>query len=177
MRTRQQLRTSVLVAVGAALLAGCGGAAGTGGANATDGPSGGGAKDDARSAQLAFTKCMRENGVDVPDPKPGTDGGMVQIGPGDGAGPDREKFAAAHDACKQHLRGAGGAGPLGALTEEDKQRMVKFAQCMRKNGVDMPDPDFSKGNGTMTLGDPDDGRFKTAHEACKQFFGPAGGAS
>jgi len=173
-RSSAQLRTGPVLAVAALLLTACGGSAGTAGADAT---ATGGSKDDARSAQLAFAKCMREQGVDVPDPKAGSDGGgMVRIGPGDGTAPDQKKFAAAHAACKKHLPDACGSGP-GGLSEQDKRRMVQFAQCMRKHGVDMPDPDFSKGNGTMTLGRPDDAKFKAAHEACKQYFGPAGGGS
>ena len=38
-------------------------------------------KKDPQQAALDFARCMREHGVDVPDPQPG-EGGMIKIGPG-----------------------------------------------------------------------------------------------
>jgi hypothetical protein len=61
-----------------------------------------------------------------------------------------------------------------------QDEMVKFAKCMREQGIDMPDPapaGAAGGEGSITvpLGKgglkPHDPKMKAAHEACKQFFG------
>jgi hypothetical protein len=70
---------------------------------------------------LAFAQCMRDHGVDFPDPQ--FDGGRVTVGFGPGAGGDDNQidpgsatFKAAQEACGQNLPGGGpfqvGAGPV-----------------------------------------------------------------
>jgi hypothetical protein len=56
-----------------------------------------------RDAMVAFAKCMREHGIDMPDP---TDGGLTVRRDKDGGGPDpdSEEFKAAEQAC-DHLLG------------------------------------------------------------------------
>jgi hypothetical protein len=63
--------------------------------------------DPARQdAMLKFAKCMRDHGVNVPDPKPG-EGLKVQAPEGG----DRAKAEAAQKACRELLPGGGpGAG-------------------------------------------------------------------
>ena len=64
---------------------------------------------------LAFAKCMREHGVDMPDPEFGNGGGTVMIG-GDGIAFDSPTFKAADEACRSIVDDAlpgfvsGGAG-------------------------------------------------------------------
>ena len=167
--SRYGVRAAVVVAV--MTLTACSSGSGTGG------DEGGGGADDAQAAGLAFAKCMREHGVDVPDPEDQGDG-MVQVGPGVAAGgPALKRFQEAQDQCKRHLADVGGSGPAGPLSEADKQRMVQFSACMREHGVDMPDPDFSGGGGAVTIprGAGEDQEFQAAQEACQHLFGPAGG--
>jgi hypothetical protein len=63
---------------------------------------------------LAFARCMRQHGMNIPDPKP--DGG-IQVDGAKGVGPDDPKFQAAEQACQQYLpKGGGGrvdSGPQG----------------------------------------------------------------
>ena len=127
---------------------------------------------DAHEARLAYARCMRENGVDIPDPDPN---GLIQMGPG-GAGTiggDDEKTKAANKACEHHLRD--GLPPMSA---EDEQRMrdelLAFARCMREQGVDMPDPSApgsNEGGGGFTVdmpepGSQEDTKFKEAQKKC-----------
>ncbi|MCI0581347.1 MAG: hypothetical protein L0227_00385 [Chloroflexi bacterium] len=63
---------------------------------------------------LAFTECMREHGVDMPDPQFGEGGGFIRVGPGDDANgdgpafdPSDEDFQAAQEACRELLPGFG----------------------------------------------------------------------
>lgn len=161
MRTRPAALAAPLLAV--ALLAACGGGSGGDGVASLAGASG---KDgdttsttlsdeEREEAMLAWAQCMREQGIDVPDPQVDANGrGSVIIrgssgdddddeGDGGGAGPmDREDFEAARQEC--------GDPPTfgGELTEEDRKEMeeraLAFSRCMREHGVeDFPDPDFS----------------------------------
>lgn len=169
----------------------CGGGAGgatDGIASAGDGTPARNATDkatvDPEQAGLDFARCMREHGVDMPDPQAGG-GGMVMIGPGPGevqagraVGPPAG-FEEAHEACKHILEDLIGDGP-GPMDPAEQDRALRFAQCMRDNGIDLPDPDFSGGGISITIGrqggiGPDDETFKKAQEACGGLFGPRGG--
>jgi hypothetical protein len=99
-------------------LAACGGSpdgdrvaslSGAGATGATSAPANGAAKDPEQAA-LAFARCMREHGVDMPDPT--DDGGLVvrkQAGQGRSGGPDpgSSEFQAADRACAHHLDAIG----------------------------------------------------------------------
>ena len=108
---------------------------------ATDAPT------DPEEAMLAFTECMRDHGVDMPDPQvaePATGGapgrGAVIAVNGD---PDDPTFQEAEEACgplMANVRGELDDDP--ARLAEMKQQMLDFAQCMRDHGIDMPDPTF-----------------------------------
>ena len=103
---------------------------------------------------LEFGECMRENGIDFPDPVVEADG-TVTFGfrPGGGGGsgalqrlreigrdPD---LPAAREACEHLLEGlAFGPGSGNFDLTEFQDRLLEFAQCMRDNGVDVGDPDL-----------------------------------
>jgi hypothetical protein len=64
---------------------------------------------------LAFAKCMREHGVDMPDPQFGDNGAITQsIGGPTGTGPaekmDPKALQTASEACGQGGPGGGGFG-------------------------------------------------------------------
>ncbi|WP_314140123.1 hypothetical protein [uncultured Plantibacter sp.] len=85
--------------------------------------------------QLAFASCMRDEGVDMPDP--GKDGSGAAISLGDA---DAEAFTAASKTCTDKLGAppapAGGDVPVSDRFEEQLQ----MAECFRENGIDVPDP-------------------------------------
>jgi hypothetical protein len=117
-----------------------------------------------------FAQCMRDNGVDMPDPQ--TDGGgRIRIDRGQLGNIDREKAMAAMEKCRS-LMPNGGARPQ--LSAEDQEKLREFAQCMRDNGVpDFPDPDPNAGGfGIMGGGpggrlDPDNPAVQKAMETCQ----------
>ncbi|MFE7511648.1 hypothetical protein ACFU8I_10545 [Streptomyces sp. NPDC057540] len=106
-----------------------------------------GAKEDAsvneegKKADQAFEhrKCLREQGLDVPEPKPGESGVGLTIG---GDGMSKEKMEKAFKACASK---AGGAGFGKEPTQADKDKALAYAKCMRENGFNMPDPKFDGG--------------------------------
>ncbi|WP_410669722.1 hypothetical protein [Amycolatopsis sp. cmx-4-68] len=167
------MRTRIAVAaLGAALLlGGCGAKTDDGSKVAsisTPSQSGGPAAADTsgksdEDKMRDFAKCMREHGVDMPDPKPAGDGkGMAMTLGGDEK--DRSKIDAAQNACK-HLMPNGGEMKPPSAEELDKMR--KNAKCMREHGVDMPDPDPT-GKGAMRIGGEgqDPKKIEEAAKAC-----------
>ena len=140
---------------------------------------------DPEDAPFAFARCMRDHGIDMPDPETAPGGGFSQRLSGDNIDP--EKMQAAQEACQDILEQA--MGERRDLDPEELDKLVEFAQCMREHGVDMPDPATNgkggivfRGNGsagsddnggkTFAGGiDPDSDEFKAAQDACGSILG------
>jgi hypothetical protein len=141
---------------------------------------------------LEYTECLRGQGLDVEDPVVDADGNVSFGGFGGGVTPGSAEFTAlmeqlqdAQEACGEPP-GGGFAGRTGDDQTELQDTMLEFARCMRDNGYDMPDPDFSgldsgtPGEGGGPFGgevDRDDPAFQEAFEACGDLlagFGPGG---
>ncbi|MET0133471.1 MAG: hypothetical protein ABW215_07745 [Kibdelosporangium sp.] len=127
-------------------------------------PSAGATPQGSTDEQLQkFAKCMRENGVNMPDPGPGGLGG------GGLEGVDRTSpaFQKAMDACRSVLPGG---GDLSKLDPNLIGQLTELTKCLRANGVDVPDPDPNSptlGMDAMQNIDRDSPAFKKAMEACK----------
>ncbi len=153
------------------VLAGCGGGEETAGAGGSSGGSGGDDRAKLEQAALKHAECMRKQGVDVPDPRPG-EGGIVLAGPHGGADPGAQERAAKR--CDKYLRDV----PPPKLSEGQKATMrdgaLKHARCMRKQGIDFPDPSFDdKGGITVEIGDgpdPGDPRVRQAEQKCQKLL-------
>jgi hypothetical protein len=69
---------------------------------------------------LAFSQCMRDHGIDFPDPVFG-DNGTVSISLGEpgqgGIDPQSSEFQAAQDECGRTVGGPIGGGPGGGSTD------------------------------------------------------------
>ena len=92
-------------------------------------PSGADAQAKAEQAQLKFARCMRSHGVDVPDPKPGGDGGPGVVRIGGPGKPDTspQVFERANAACRKYMQAA--APKLSpAQQAELRDQALKFAQ-------------------------------------------------
>lgn len=153
------------------------------------------------AALLAFTECLRGEGVDIDDPTVDADGNVQLARPqfeneGEEQGPGGA-FREAFRTCEELIDGV----TLGFRGDQDitelQDTLLEYAGCMRDNGYDMPDPDLSSfgpgsddedaDNGGGPGGgpggifgaiDPDDPAFVVAQESCGDIlagFGPGGG--
>lgn len=113
--------------------------------------------------QLKFTGCMREHGVEVPDPEPGGQ----RLFRFDG-NTDPKKVQAAMEACRQYLPNG---GEKRKLDPEQVERLRKLATCMRENGVpEFPDPSPDGGlQLRLDVVDLKDPKVKAAMEKCRQY--------
>ena len=134
---------------------------------------------------LEFSQCMRDQGLDFPDPTVDADGNL-ELGDMDmsafGSNPDEIQavIEGAMEACGEYLEGVsfGGAGMPDLVELQDT--FLEFSTCMRDNGYDMPDPDFSGGGmgGFFSMGeniDPNDPTFEAAMAECESIFTQLGG--
>ncbi len=139
------------------LLAACGG-------GSNDAASGDSASEQ---AGLKFARCMREHGVNVPDP--GTRGEInIRVTPG-----TKAKTDAAQRACSHYLRGlARNASP--AQMQRAQDAALAYARCMRSHGVDFPDPKVSADGGMVQFGgpglNPNSSKFQQADKACRKLL-------
>lgn len=176
-RTVQRRFGAVLLALGL-LASACGGgvadAGGGGPTAAASGPDSSSPKDPEES-MLAFAQCMREHGVDMPDPQFNQGGGAfmkVEIDPQERGLQEAEK------ACEHLMAGsvaeARDIDPQQAA--EMEQRMLAYAECMRGQGIDFPDPQMERGGGGGFLFggpeqalpfDPQSREFQEAERACR----------
>ena len=139
-------------------------------------------EDDPEAAFLAHARCMREHGIDMPDPQVHADGEGFAVRMDRAIDIDDPAFHRAEKACAKHLpQGRLGGGEIDPEQERRMQEgALKFARCMREHGVDMPDPTFGgEGQVMMKIGpddglDPNDPKFQEAQQACGSAFGPRG---
>lgn len=148
-------------------------------------------KQDAEEELLKWVECMRENGIDIPDPNVDEDGNMTitrraeRPAGGEGEGPAGgtvrlgDEFRKAREECGDPPRLAG-RGPSEADVKELQENALKLADCMREQGIaDFPDPDFSDFGpgagpregvrvgpfGDIDMDDPD---VREAFDACRE---------
>jgi hypothetical protein len=133
MSRRRWLPAALALMAMAALISGCGSSASAGG--------GGGSGNAAASAQEAvkFAQCMRNNGVsNFPDPNASGKLTIDAAANGSSLNINAPAFKQALSACKA-LEPAGFTGST--RSSQQQAAGLKFAQCIRSNGVpDFPDP-------------------------------------
>ncbi|HEY4028490.1 MAG TPA: hypothetical protein VGO86_18835 [Candidatus Dormibacteraeota bacterium] len=124
----------------------------------------------ARDQLVKFAQCMRAHGVNVSDPN--ANGDLTQPAPS--GGPDPQQVAQTY--CRQYAPNGGQPPPPPNAQQLDKA--VKYAQCMRQHGINLPDPD-SNGSSEITRSsgiDPNSTQFQQAQQACKQYAPGSGTA-
>jgi len=172
------LRRGALTALVTLTLVGCSGhASGTTGASPSPSAL---SNDQILAIGQQAAQCMRQHGIpDFPDPSIDQHGqlSLPQGAAGEhvkaelNANPDAER------ACQPILdRLPAGAtrGSESQYTQEDLANLLKFAQCMRRNGMpDWPDPKADGSfpiHGTPIEAEGKSPRFRAAVQACKQYW-------
>ena len=137
---------------------------------------------DSEAAMLAFTQCLRDQGIDVGDPTIDADGNLqlppIEFETSDTVTdpdefPDMSEFEEMLAPCEEHLGGVVGSFSLGDTTEIEDM-FLAYAECMRENGIDMPDPDFSSDGGVIDLGAIGGDEFEAADAACRPLLADLG---
>lgn len=136
---------------------------------------GGGAVDPKfQDAMLKYAKCMRGQGVDMPDPVAGNGGPINLGGTGGPTQVDLKRMDTANQACQPILDAVPGTRmQVDPQQEAEFQaKQLEFTKCMRSHGVDMPDPVFQDGGAVSIAGGSgpgvrlDDGAVQKAAKAC-----------
>ncbi|MET9670282.1 hypothetical protein ABZY19_33805 [Streptomyces sp. NPDC006475] len=107
--------------------------------------------------------CLREKGAVV---EAGESGGLGQIQPGELS---QEQFQQAMKDCRAGGGKAGAGDP-----QKAREQMLAFAECMRKEGFDMADPEMVDGAVRLPRVEvPDDRRdaYEVAGKTCSQNLG------
>jgi hypothetical protein len=114
-----------------------------------------------------FAQCMRDHGVDVPDPGSGGGVGVGRNSPAPGASldPNSPTVKAAIEACKSLDPNGGEAPP--PIDPTQLAQMRDYSKCMRDHGVDMADPNPNGGPRPPKTANADAAVEKAAGEACK----------
>jgi hypothetical protein len=153
------------------------GACGSSGDDQSGSPKKGG--DKAYEGALKFAKCMRDEGIDMPDPQRSGNGGIVQKMGEPGKPVNQAKAEPAQKKCEHFLQDGGGSGKGPGDDPKQRDALLKYSKCMRQNGLDgFPDPKFSgnkvelsikKGSGASNL-NPDSPTFKAADKVCQKIL-------
>lgn len=140
-------------------------------------------RGDVEGSLLEFATCVREQGVELPDPVVNADGSLEFVG-GLDEDLDPDALLDARDACSEFLSGLT-IEQFGIDRTEIEDRLVTYAACMRENGYDLPDPDLDAflarilGEGRQNpegaagfspfgdAVDPEDPDFLSADEVCR----------
>mgnify|MGYP001822855156 CR=1 FL=1 len=129
---------------------------------------------DDEQAILDLVACLRDNGLDIPDPQFGPEGPSF-------ADPSvvmsidltSDTFLDAMDACEEYLEAVQPEVDPELQAEQVEQQLV-LAECMRREGMDdFPDPDPVQGFTFRDMGafDPFDPDFQSAFVACASEIG------
>lgn len=163
-RTRTRSRSAALATAAAALALL---ATACGGGDDGDGKKDTGGKENAADKAFKERECLRKHGLKVAEPKKGS--GDDTRGITVGGNLSKEKMQKALKECT----GKGGGSADGGVSQADKDKMLKYARCMRKNGFNMPDPEFKEGM-AQALPAPKGAEMKKmekAAKACKDIVG------
>lgn len=130
MTRRRRLLAALALIAAVAVISACGSSTSTHTGNSSAAKAGQGEK---------FASCMRKNGVSqFPDPPASGNFTIDGIANGSSLDTNSPQFTQALSACK-NLEPAGFTGTR--RSSEQQQAALRFAQCIRKNGVsDFPDP-------------------------------------
>ena len=145
-------------------------AAGCGGGSPDDAA----APADADAKALRWAECMRKNGADVADPKVDENGRLTIEG--DENQQQSPGYAKAMAACRElfeQVRPPSAAEMSAAERERFLAAALRYARCMRDQGIAMPDPSLTRESAAISLPkgvDPESPAYKQAAAACERLL-------
>lgn len=137
---------------------------------------------DQEQAVIALVECLRDQGLEIDDPTVDADGNVQFPEPDPNNPIDQDELEAALAGCEEELSEV----VVGFTQDFDftalQDTLLEYAECMRANGFDLPDPDFTNlgfgGDGPPTgpFGDVDfnDPDFIAANEECDEVLAGLG---
>lgn len=118
-----------------------------------------GESDEQDSSRVKLTQCLCEQGLDVPDS--GGHGAFAQLSPA-----ERECLQAAlRGPCRKYQSEAFGDASE-PQSQEFLDAITAFTACLRKQGVDVPDPDPNNPFGVLHSVDRSDPKIAAASAKC-----------
>lgn len=106
---------------------------------ATPTPEVGGEELDDEARAMAFTQCMREQGIEMEDPKVDADGNVQISKPDDNESFSRDEFKEGYDVCGVQLEGTSFGRKREDFSEKIDQ-LVELAACLREGGYEVDEP-------------------------------------
>lgn len=103
---------------------------------------------DPEQAALAFSQCMRDEGIDFPDVGIDAEGNVNLRESFEGLERD-DDLRAAREACQEHIEagGFGGRGDREAARAGIEEGLIAFTDCIRDEGFDVGDITLGGGQG------------------------------
>lgn len=114
---------------------------------------------DEDAQALVFAECMRDNGIDMPDPGPGQRGLGEAFQHEDVQAENQETLQQAIAACQDLM-------PQIEQEQHGDDLMLELADCLREQGLDVSDNPFSDIHG----GDFDQNELTAAMEVCRDLL-------
>lgn len=134
---------------------------------------------DLNQVLFEHAKCMREQGLDYPDPLVESlpDGGEV-VSTGEGVDTDSPEYDEASQTCDPMIEAFEDSFTPSPEEQAEREELeLAYAKCMRDHGLDWPDPIFTE-NGDMAIPDGfnpdfDDPAFPELDALCaEKAYGP-----
>lgn len=117
-------------------------------------------------AMLKYAQCMRQNGIQVPDPKPDSPGSLYE-----GVDTAAAAFQTVDKACAHHLAGVIQDRQKQDPTQQQQtnDELLALAKCLREHGITVPDPVPGQPGGPFGKSlDRTDPAAAAAIKACQQ---------
>jgi hypothetical protein len=111
---------------------------------------------------VKFAQCMRQHGINVPDPK----NGHLEVSGSGGAG-TKAKVDAAIQACQKYAP----KEMSGPASSKDRDHALKMAECLRKHGVNAADPPPGQADVQVQGSNGDRAKVDQARQACEKQVG------
>lgn len=178
---RWTLALALVMALGAIFLTGCGGSSGSSTAAGTTDTTasypistpGGAGKPEGMGISDEAQACLKEQGVELPEIK-GGEGPPMGEGGKPPQGGEMSEMQKAFEECgieTGELKGGPEGGPPDMNSAAFRKQIKEYAACVRENGYELAEPDFSGEGPVFDESEAESAAFKKASAKCKDLLG------